>query len=166
VGWFGLLAAPLLLDTVRRRLRVMTVRGLVIHAGVGLALTALLVLVFRNPHAFNGDPFYLRNRPLLLMEHSLGWRILGSAATVAVGWLAFWTIRRQPHSRVLALWAAFSVVYVMAHPPVDPRYYIVPLVLFLLFTRVTPAQNRKLIAWYAAITVVVSLGIVSGYWML
>lgn len=116
-------------------------------AGIGFLESA-----FVNPHPWNGDPLYLRNLPLLAMQRSLLLRLALALLLVALSAI-IWRYVTQPHAgRLLRLVVVISLLYLVPHYLVDPRYYILPVVFFDLFAPYTPARRWLLVSWQALLT--------------
>lgn len=120
-------------------------------AAAGTAAVGLLALVFRNPHPWNADPAFLRNWPLVALSREP--ILLFPAGVVMIAFAAahahyVWTsAARRPLLTVFAV----SALYIAPHALIDPRYFIVPVVLADLFTPYTGTEARRLALWYAAL---------------
>jgi len=125
-----------------------------------IAAVGVLELAFRNPHPWNADLNYLRNWALVgLTRYSLI-RYLGALTIVALLISLsdlFWHSRQR--RRLLALWAT-TCVFLGGHYLVDPRYYVVPLVLLDFFAPLTDRQARQLTVWYLLLSLGVAAFIV------
>lgn len=124
-------------------------------AGFGLLLVA-----YHNPHPWNQDLAVGHNVVLRLLDTSMPARLL-----VAVVILSF-VVTQLRHTRhnaarrpLLTVWV-FSLLYLAPHYPVDPRYYLIPLVLLDLFTPVRGRGRRRQVLWYGVLSVMVTLAIV------
>lgn len=135
-----------------------------------IAAVGALELLFDNPHPWNLDRHYLRNWPLYAMTYSLAARYLLALCIVAFVVTYVHATWRSPARGTLAVVWIFSLLFLLPHFLVDPRYYIVPLVLLDFFTPYTPAQARHLSIWYLLLTLLVGVWIVvqpgdwSGVW--
>ena len=116
-----------------------------------LVLGAVLFTTFENWHPWNQIPWFLRNRPLIWMENHWSFRLLAVAGLfLAIGGL--WSLwRRQEDRPPAALLSIFTVLFLLPHPLVEVRYFLVPFVLAHLVTDLTGAQDRRLTLWYAAL---------------
>jgi hypothetical protein len=147
-------------------------RWFVGHPGAGLgvliavtAFVALGVMRFHNPHPWNVDIIFLRNWPLRLMGESMLARIAGVFALVAAAGLVVSFTRAQPDRRVLALVWLCSIVFLIPHSLVEPRYYIVPTVLVNFFATYTAGQARWLAGWSLLVSVMICHRILGdGMW--
>jgi hypothetical protein len=112
-------------------------------AGIGIA-----ELAYANPHPWNADPNYLRNRVLVWLSLSRMGRLAlgGLLALVGMALTEFW--RGQSRRLELGLTGIFGLLYVLPHYLVDPRYYIVPAVMLNLYASYREAELRRLGAWY------------------
>jgi hypothetical protein len=120
-----------------------------------VAATGVLGLVYYSPHQWNTDLNYLRNWPLVAMNNALAARfLLGILIVVFIVVLADATVHSAAR-RTLGLVWAFALLFLVPHYLVDPRYYVVPLVLVDFFTPHTPAQARRLTAWYLLLALAV-----------
>jgi len=124
--------------------------GAACAAWVGAA--GLLAMNFRNPHPWNGEPEYLQNKVLTLLDGSALFRGGVSFVLAAAAALAWLRLRRTAPRGPLVVAAAVSLVYLAPHWLVDQRYYILPS-LFLDFC--LPLSRREawgLVAWRAVLT--------------
>ncbi|MEE9269459.1 MAG: hypothetical protein V3V49_04280 [Candidatus Krumholzibacteria bacterium] len=139
------------------------------HTGVsallGLAvLTAIGVSIaeFSNPHTWNNNDNYFRNFPLQLMDASIPVR----AVAVVLMLMFTPTIVRfslaQPTRRMLALTWVFSLLFLVPHSLVEPRYYIVPVFFLNFFACYTPREARRLTIWYGVLSAAVGTAFVIG----
>ena len=117
-----------------------------------IAAVGLLELAFSNPHPWNVDLNYLRNWPLLAMTKYVAARYLAAVLLVAfvptVVTLA-WT---GPQRTALAVVAGAVLVFLAAHYLVDPRYYIVPVVLLDFWSTPAARRARRLTIWYVLLS--------------
>jgi hypothetical protein len=150
VGW-----APLWIEELARMwaglLSPVLMRGW--GAAAILAAIAVLWLLFSNPHPWNADADYLRNRLLVAMQLSPAIRT-GVCATIVLAAIAavHFTVR-QPNARELAAVWGVSLLFLAPHSMVEPRYYVVPIALLHVTMRYTPGAASRLAAWNVAITV-------------
>ncbi len=135
------------------------------------ALTAaagVLMVTFRNPHPWNLDLSFLRNWPLYALTHSFACRAVVAPLIVVSVLGLVWGARRDTRCASLALLALFTLVFVLPHYLVDPRYYVFPFVLTDLLVTRGARQLRQQLAWYALLTIGVGLFIVGrsggGVW--
>lgn len=117
-----------------------------------IAAVGLLELTFGNPHPWNADPDYLRNWPLLAMTRHLSVRYLAAVVLVAFVPTAVYLAWRSPRRTGLAAVVGVSLVFLAGHYLVDPRYYIVPVVLLDFWSMPTRPQARRLTVWYVLLS--------------
>lgn len=142
-AWMAHVAGPHGLEW-RRSLR----NPLVLAALLGAV--GILEMSYANPHGWNGDPGYLRNRLLILMSESMLARYLVAAIIAAALPIAVsWTLR-QPRRAMLAATSAVALVYLAPHSLVDPRYYAAPMLFLTWFSRLTPSVLHMLTIWNGA----------------
>ncbi|TWT46153.1 DIE2/ALG10 family protein [Phycisphaerae bacterium RAS1] len=138
--WIAFLAGPFgleLRNSFRRPLVLAALLG-----GVGI-----LEMGFSNPHGWNGDPHYLRNRLLIALSTSVPLRFLIAAILAAfVPIVVVWTRRQPRHAMLTATWAV-TALYLAPHSLVDPRYYVPPLLLLGGFATYSRGMGRMLAAW-------------------
>lgn len=141
--------APLWIEELLRMwtatLRPALMRGW--GAAAILAASAAIALLYTNPHPWNADPDYLRNRLLVAMQRSEVLRTIICTAVAIGGGAAVHFARRQANAGELAVIGCLSLVFLAPHPMVDPRYYIVPIALLHVAIRYTPVQARRLALW-------------------
>ncbi len=120
------------------------------RAALTVAFAGLMVVGFRNPHAWNREFWDLRNTPLLLMQTSLGARIALAVLLAAVLPVIVRFYAEQPRRSVLlAAWIA-ALVGLAPQFLAEPRYYAFTLVLVNLLTALEARDARRLTVWYAA----------------
>jgi hypothetical protein len=135
--------------------------------GVAAACVGVFALEFQNPHPWNNDPSYFRNRVLIALYGSMGLRLaLGALAVAAAA--GFWAILPPPPRRE-AVVAAMAVggLYLAVHWLADPRYGL-PIV--MLYTLLQPLPRRveaAQVAWLALLgaaagAMVLRFGVPSG----
>lgn len=112
----------------------------------------LLWLCFSNPNPWNGDPEYLRNLVLIGMHTRIELRWLVAALLVVFVPVMIDYYQRQPDRALLAAVWGFSLLFLLPHYLVEPRYYIVPLALLALLAPLTPRQTYVAVAWHALLT--------------
>lgn len=134
------------------------------------AAVALFALTYQNPHPWNRpvaywQPYHLtfiRNWPLVELEHSAALRWISGGLIVAAALSAWNLIASQRLWRETALAAAFGVILLTPHFLVDPRYFITPAVFLLLFVEFEERQARALAGWWIALCVVFAPFILAG----
>lgn len=126
--------------------------------GVGIvSLGGLAVAVFgyQNPHEWNQDTEFLRNYFLVVMSREIYVRwlfaivmILAMPPLIHWGW-------EQPNKRMLLYTLIISLLYIMSHALVEPRYFIQPILLIGFCTRTTAIESRNQAVWYAVLSVAI-----------
>ncbi len=151
---------PLWISTLRQnwaeRYQPALARGW-IAAGV-FAAVGVAILGFDNPHPWNGDPNYLRNRLLIALQTEFWVRASVSVAMVGmlVAWAGFVTTQRSP---ALTAWTwGLGLLFVELHWLAEPRYAILPVMLAIL-----ALQCEKRVAWGLVGWNVVLAGAMCGY---
>lgn len=119
------------------------------------ALAGMLALSFRNPHEWNMTPHFIHNWPLATMTLHAGTRFVAGAVIVVAGLALAHRTAAGPRARELALIWLVTVVFLIPHYFADPRYYLVPFLLVDLFSAYTPAETRRLAAWYLGLTLAI-----------
>ena len=157
--WLGVLLAPLLVPEARR-LRPAKSLSLLLLGALALAL------IYANPHPFNQDPLYLRNRVLLFLASGRVPAFLGSLVAMTAFALAWSRFRRDPQRKLLGALLAASMIFLLLHPPIDPRYLIVPMALLFTIPSYHPAETVRLAIWQAFLCLGICWGILTGSWML
>ncbi|MCB1564296.1 MAG: hypothetical protein KDI78_01385 [Xanthomonadales bacterium] len=111
-----------------------------------LAVFGLYTLLYKVRHPFNFVTTNLHNQWLqLVAQGGLAWWVFGALATVGFCGLVF-----QRHVVTQGwLWLPFSLVFVAASWLIEPRYTIVPLVMFLALRQPAGAwaERLTLAAW-------------------
>jgi len=135
-----------------------------------VAAVGVLELAFRNPHPWNVDLEYLRNWPLLAMMKYATARYLAAVCIVAFAATVVHMVWTSERRRTLGLIWVFTLLFLGGHYLVDPRYYVIPLVLLDFYTTFTPGRARGVTVWYLLITLalagvmVIRPGGWSGVW--
>jgi hypothetical protein len=116
------------------------------------------MVTYVNTHPYNFDPWWLRNRVVLLSSSAPYWKalffvpILHQILVFAVTPL-WW--------RSLYLLYPVTLICLASSWMIEPRYYITPLLLFLLFRKPESEQaETDLLVWNACI----GLGLFYGAW--
>jgi alpha-1,2-glucosyltransferase len=111
--------------------RMWQVRQWIVPAGVLAFL--LFMLLFRNDHGYNFDAWWMRNKMLLYFTRSVWHQWFYFFAFIVPAGVIAW---RTPLLRKDLSWFyPFTVLYLGASWLVEPRYFFVPLTLFLLFRK-------------------------------
>lgn len=120
------------------------------HVALLIGVVAVLTLTYTNPHGWNADLAFLRNRPLVALEHSIPLRIAVSLGLVAAaaGYIAY--LRRSGAAGLLGCAWLIGLLHILPLYLVDPRYYIVLFVLLDLLMPYSRAALARQIAWYGA----------------
>lgn len=131
--------------------------------GLGLALAA--AWLYRNGHAWNRPLLWpeepcafvlLRNVPLVALEHSGLLRLLSGLLLVGQVAALVALTAGQPRRRELLLLLPFTGLLMLSNGLVDPRYFIPPLALALLYYRPTEAGLHRQIRWFALLCAVLA----------
>lgn len=136
----------------------------------GVIIVVLLAATFENPHPWNRYLWLdqmrytvLRNWPLIWIDTHLPLRLASGAAIVFSALAITKICCRPPYGLSVALTLPFAVALIGSNSLVDPRYYITPIVLVLLFVRPSPREFRLLGRWWALICLVHAPFIIAGY---
>lgn len=138
-------------------------------AGVA-ATVALLAANYTNPHVWNRDLWWdgvrftlLRNWPLIYIEKFPALRV-ASGLTVVFAVLALAHLcRASSHRRLLALSLPFAAIILGSNYLVEPRYYLTPAAIILLFTAPSRRDFFLLAGWWAFIALLHDPFILTGY---
>jgi hypothetical protein len=120
-----------------------------------VASPALLAAAFDNPHPWNGDPAFLRNRLLIAMqEHAL---VRAAICTmICAGGVALAATWRSGEIPVEAMSAGLvGAASVCVHGVADPRYYMVMVSMLAWHGRWAVTLGWGVVLWQAAITVLI-----------
>jgi hypothetical protein len=128
-----------------------------------LVLAAVMVATYDNFHPWNQFWYYLRNNPLVLMQQSIGWRVVGVLLVFWTVWTAAQIWRTQPYRVELALVGIFSALSLIPQALVEPRYFIVPFALLNVFMVYSPEQERRLLGWWAILCAMICSAIIIGH---
>jgi hypothetical protein len=127
----------------------------------GSAAAAILAWSFANPHIWNRELFWPDTSFTLIRNWPLVWTDRHGALQIASGMLlvllAVATWRGfQAQSRRRELWLVLfcGAILLATNRLVDPRYYITPAVMLLLFLDLDTRLTRWLAAWFALICAV------------
>lgn len=126
--------------------------AVVLFVGLGF-LFVVLTLAFDNPHPWNQDPRFVRNWSLLAMDEHVSARLGAAGASVWVAVSAARLTWCSANRRALTLAWGCTVAYLLPHSLVEPRYYIVPMVLLNVLADHGHRQARALTVWYGFLCV-------------
>ncbi|MCG8408537.1 MAG: Dol-P-Glc:Glc(2)Man(9)GlcNAc(2)-PP-Dol alpha-1,2-glucosyltransferase [Phycisphaerales bacterium] len=129
---------------------------------IASGIVATMAASFENAHPWNQAPSILRNRPLRLMADSAIARSVGCVTMLIAAALVARFTREQPARLMLTIVWIFSVLFLLPHSLVEPRYYILPVCLTNLLTRYPATQSRNLAIWYLSLCIISSVGIFFG----
>lgn len=151
----AVLQLPLWLAEARQRWRARYAPALAHGWVAGGLLTAvgLVMLVFDNPHPWNGDPNYLRNVLLSALDAQLWIRAIASALIVAALVLWWGFLAAQPAPAHIRTVSVLGLVFVGLHWLAEPRYAILPLML----TTLALCCERRVLWWMVAWNAVLSI---------
>lgn len=148
--------APLLVLEFRRDWPAMLVRlRWAAACAAFVAAAGVLEMLYENPHPWNGDPAYLRNRLLVALHTSLPLRAGAATLFATAGPLLLWFTRAQPRRALLGLAWASSALFLLPHWLAEMRYYIVPIVLLHMFTSYETRIGWTLVAWNGVLSVAI-----------
>lgn len=139
---------------VRRRFRW------ILFGAVAISSTGLFPILYDNSHPWNQDLDFLRNYPLLAMDASWGWRFGLSVLAVIGGLWVFGSLRLRMTPRNFAPWILATLVFLLPHRLVEPRYYIIPLMLMLIQIDLPKRATRKLAAWWFVIALAICISVI------
>lgn len=112
----------------------------------------VLALAFTNPHPWNTDLAFLRNWPLWAMTHWVPARFAAAGLLVVVLPPLVAAMWQNENRRTLGLLWLFALLFLLPHYMVDPRYYIIPLVLADFFMPQAVVHRGALCTWYVLLT--------------
>jgi len=158
--WLALMLPILVLGTPTALAALRSLLGRRPIAGGALALASALAVVglvhvYRNPHLWNQVLSWpdvrftlLRNWPLVATDRYPLLRYLSAGAVVLAAWAFAWTFRIQVHRLALWLGLGFSAVLLSTNLLVEPRYFITPAALLLLFLDLDRRTCLWLAGWF------------------
>lgn len=123
---------------------------------------SVLAVSFSNWHPWTQAPFFLSNRALEAMDHSLFVRVVGAVCLVGAAVLVFRFWKSRSNRRCLALLGLFTLVFAAVHPLADPRYLLLPFVFSDFLAGYSMRQQLQLAIWYFSICMVMGPLIASG----
>jgi len=157
---------PMWLAHARAAWPALAQRGLprapLVAAGVGLV--AVVAMSFDNPHPWNADDAYLRNKLLLRMYIDREFLALVATALVLTlpGVIHFFV--HQPRRWEIGLVVLFAALFTGAHWMVEPRYYMLPVTYFTFFACFERAVTGKLAIWFGLLAALTcAYFVVNGY---
>jgi hypothetical protein len=134
-------------------------------AALGLGIAAALAMTYTNRYVWNRELFWtdpgstyvlLRNWPLVWMERIEGLRWVSGLIVVAVAVGLAFLCKRERDARELWLILPFGALLLLSNELVEPRYFMPPCALALLFLE--PGRNGLLrqIRWFALLCLLTS----------
>jgi hypothetical protein len=172
--WFGLptwiaRAGPLLGDwqAARRRWPGRTLTLTVLALG----LAGVLAATYANPHVWNRELFWpekpstyilLRNWPLVWIDRLPVLQALSGLVVVGITAGLVHEFLRQRCARELLLLLPFGAALLLTNSLVEPRYFIQPCALGLLFLEPGREVQRRQTGWFALLCVVQSAFLLDG----
>lgn len=147
-----------------RQISQLLVRPVTILTLAGLLL--FFLVTFRTEHPYNQPAlrWWLHNALLASLTSSV-WAKLAMFGAMAVALLSLRVTPLRESSHYLVY--PFAVISLLPAWQIEQRYYIAPLVLFLLFrVQTSPSLEWLLIAYLAAFTGILFLGIANGAYFL
>jgi DIE2/ALG10 family protein len=132
------------------------------YATAVLGGALLAAATYRNLNEWNALPEFVGNWPLIWMDRYVVVAfgvILCDAAAVA---LLIWHGRAQEQRGMLAVALLVTLIYLGAQSLIDPRYFIVPVMLAHWLSRFSPRESRWLGLWYAVLSLAISAVVLLG----
>jgi hypothetical protein len=133
-------------------------------------IVGLVAGTYTNPHGWNRDLWWdgtrftlLRNWPLVYIEKFPALRVLTGVLVVFATLALAHLCRAQRYGRALALMFPFGAILLGSNYLVDPRYYLTPAALLLLFIVPDRRDFLRLAAWWAFIALIHNPFILTGY---
>lgn len=126
-------------------------------------VSMLYLLTFTNTHPYNFLPWWLHNKVVLLATSSPGWKL---AFLVPILYQVLVFVSTPLWRRELYLFYPLAVVYLAASWLIEPRYFFIPLLLFIMFRK--PGRQWVevgLVAWNAVLGLVLFWGVWHGLWL-
>jgi hypothetical protein len=135
------------------------------YATAVLGGVLLAAATYRNLNEWNALPEFVGNWPLIWMDRYVAVAfgvILFDAAALA---LLIWHGRAQEQRRLLAAAGLITLVYLGAQSLIDPRYFIVPVMLAHWLSRFSPRESRWLAVWYGLLSLAIAgVVLLGGMW--
>lgn len=135
-----------------------TRRNLGWAAAAAVLVAVLCALTYRNAHPWNHDLWWpglsftlLRNWPLVALQNFPALRLISGLLVAAMAVAGALLIARQPQRRALVAVACFGALLLATNSLVEPRYFITPLTLALLFLDFDDRTWLKLAGWFLVI---------------
>jgi hypothetical protein len=155
------LRAPLAREALVRALRARPVPW-ALGLGLGTGLSAWGAVCFTNLNEWNWLPEFVGNWPLIWMDRhpTVAFAVM-VGAVVALG-LTLWCGRAQAQRLLLGGVLVFTLVYLAPQNLIDPRYFVVPVLLAHWFWRFSLRESRWLSVWYVALSVGMVLVVLRG----
>jgi len=144
-----------------------TIGGTVLAFGVA----AVLAATYANPHVWNRELFWLeppstfvllRNWPLVWIERIAALRVISGLVVVGVTAGLVHRLRRERCARELLLLLPFGAALLLTNGLVEPRYFIPPCALALLFLAPGPSGMFRQFRWFALLCLVQSAFLLEG----
>jgi hypothetical protein len=161
---FWVANAGAMFESLRTALRTRPRRAVGL-AALGLVIASALALTYVNRHVWNRELFWrdpgstfvlLRNWPLVWIERIAALRWISGLTVVAiVGGLAY-LFDRQRCTRELWLILPFGALLLLSNGLVEPRYFIPPCALALLFLEPRVNGLTRQIGWFGLLCLLTS----------
>ncbi|MEO6568324.1 MAG: hypothetical protein ABIO94_06135 [Opitutaceae bacterium] len=132
---------------------------------LGLGVAAALAATYINRHVWNRELFWpdpastfvlLRNWPLVWIERIPGLRLVSGLVVIGVTAGLAYLFGRQRCARELWLILPFGAALLLSNGLVEPRYFIPPFALALLFLEPSHSGLVRHIRWFGLLCVVQS----------
>jgi len=142
------------------------VRARPVVAALGLALaTAFSVwgaIHFTNLNEWNWLPEFVGNWLLIWMDRHAPFAFAIIAADLLALGLLVAFAGTQPARLLLAALLLFTLAYLLPQNLIDPRYFVVPVVLAHWLVRTSPRESRWLGVWYGGLSAVMLVVVLLG----
>ncbi|MEI8345223.1 MAG: hypothetical protein WCG06_04035, partial [Candidatus Omnitrophota bacterium] len=124
-----------------------------------LAVSAVagLILTFKNNHPYNQIQFFLRNQILIEVDHSGVFRTY--YGLIAAGGLLA-VLGTPLLERSLSWLYLFSALFLMPNWLIEPRYYLIPFALFLLFRKTGRFLTEVVLVFYSLLVSVLLIELI------
>lgn len=157
---FAFLYWPLFLDSLFALKRLVRNKvWLISFLALAVTLSLTFLFTFQNNHPYNQHTFALHNWLLVLTTSSLFTRLVTLVPLLSGLLLLFLSPLRSFQSYSLYL---FSLLFILPSWLIEPRYYIVPYLFFLLLKKPTSATTTKiLLSWQFVLSLIVIIGILT-----
>lgn len=130
--------------------------------GLGVGLSAWGAVCFTNLNEWNWLPEFVGNWPLIWMDRHPAVAFAVIASDVAALGLLLWLGRAQSQRLLLGTLSLFTLAYLTPQNLIDPRYFVVPVLIAHWLWRFSVRESRWLGVWYLALSAGMALVVVLG----